>query len=221
MCDFMVDFRIVYDNEAEPGFESGWGFACLIEFEDEKILFDAGWDGRVLLSNMDNFGVRPEDIGRVVLSHAHWDHIGGLPYVRREDMEVYVPRSFSKHLRGELASRFDLHEVEGGQEIRNGVWTTGELENEVEEQSLAVKTDDGILILAGCSHPGVGKILSAASEFGEIYGFMGGFHDFDDYEVLEGLSLVVASHCTSHKEEISELFPEVYEEGSAGYELSL
>lgn len=217
----MVNFKIVYDNEAKSGFESGWGFSCLIEFEDEKILFDTGWDGNVLLSNMENFDVSPDDIGRVVLSHAHWDHIGGLPHVRRGDMEVYVPHSFSKHLRGELASRFELHEVKEGQKIRDGVWTTGELENDIEEQSLAVKTDKGILVVVGCSHPGVRKILSAAEEVGELYGIIGGLHGFDDYEVLEGLDLIIATHCTKHKKEIAELFPKEYVEGRAGYELTL
>lgn len=216
-----MELKIVYDNEASPGFEKGWGFSCLIELGDERILFDTGWDGNVLLSNMKKFGVRPEGIKRVVISHAHWDHLGGLPHIRRRDMQVYVPQSFSRRLREELASRFELHEVKGPQEIREGVWTTGELGREIKEQSLVVKTGKGLVVVVGCSHPGVRNIFSAASKFGGIFGVVGGMHSFKDYEVLEGLGLMVPSHCTVNKKKIAELFPEVYVDGKAGLEIAL
>jgi 7,8-dihydropterin-6-yl-methyl-4-(beta-D-ribofuranosyl)aminobenzene 5'-phosphate synthase len=216
-----MKLNILYDNEAKPGFEKGWGFSCLVELEDDKILFDTGWDGNVLLSNMRKFGVRPEEIKRVVLSHAHWDHIGGLPHVRRQEMHVYVPHSFSKRLRNELASRFNLHEVKDAQKIRDGVWTTGELGKGIKEQSLVVETIKGLVVIVGCSHPGVRNIFSAASKFGKIWGVVGGMHGFKDYEVLEGLDLIVPSHCTVNKKKIAELFPEIYVEGKAGLEITL
>jgi 7,8-dihydropterin-6-yl-methyl-4-(beta-D-ribofuranosyl)aminobenzene 5'-phosphate synthase len=214
-----MKLKIVYDNEARPGFEKGWGFSCLIELEDEKILFDTGWDGNVLLSNLEKLGVRPEEIKRVAISHAHWDHLGGLPHIRRPDMQVYVPQSFSKRLRGELASRFDLHEVKDAQQIREGVWTTGELGKGIKEQALVLKASKGLVIIVGCSHPGVRKIFSAASKFGKISGVVGGMHGFDDYALLEGLDLIVPTHCTVNKRKIAELFPEAYVEGKAGLEI--
>ena len=216
-----MNLKIVYDNEAKPGFEKGWGFSCLIELEDEKILFDTGWDGNVLLSNLKKFGVRPEEIKKVVISHAHWDHLGGLPHIRRRDMQVYVPQSFSRRLREEMASRFDLHEVKGAQQIREGVWTTGELGNEIKEQSLVLKTRKGLVAVVGCSHPGVRKIFSAASKFGKISGVVGGMHGFKDYALLEGLDLIVPTHCTVNKKKIAELFPDAYVEGKAGLEIAL
>ena len=216
-----MNLKIVYDNEAKPGFEKGWGFSCLIELEDEKILFDTGWDGNVLLSNLEKLGVRPEEIKRVVISHAHWDHLGGLPHIRRPDMQVYVPQSFSKRLRGELASRFDLHEVKDAQQIREGVWTTGELGEGIKEQALVLKASKGLVIIVGCSHPGVRKIFSAASKFGKIRGVVGGMHGFKDYALLEGLDLIVPTHCTVNKRKIAELFPEAYVEGKAGLEITL
>jgi 7,8-dihydropterin-6-yl-methyl-4-(beta-D-ribofuranosyl)aminobenzene 5'-phosphate synthase len=214
-----MKLKIVHDNEARPGFEKGWGFSCLIELEDEKILFDTGWDGNVLLSNLEKLGVRPEEIKRVVISHAHWDHLGGLPHIRRPDMQVYVPQSFSKRLRGELASRFDLHEVKDAQQIREGVWTTGELGKGIKEQALVLKASKGLVIIVGCSHPGVRKIFSAASKFGKISSVVGGMHGFDDYALLEGLDLIVPTHCTVNKRKIAELFPEAYVEGKAGLEI--
>jgi 7,8-dihydropterin-6-yl-methyl-4-(beta-D-ribofuranosyl)aminobenzene 5'-phosphate synthase len=214
-----MKLKIAYDNEAKPGFEKGWGFSCLIELEDEKILFDTGWDGNVLLSNLEKLGVRPEEIKRVVISHAHWDHLGGLPHIRRQDLQVYVPQSFSKRLRGELASRFDLHEVKDAQQIREGVWTTGELGKGIKEQALVLKTSKGLVVVVGCSHPGVRNIFSVASKFGKIWGVVGGMHGFDDYALLEGLDLIVPTHCTANKRKIAELFPEAYVEGKAGLEI--
>ncbi|HDI13103.1 MAG TPA: MBL fold metallo-hydrolase [Hadesarchaea archaeon] len=214
-----MKLKIVYDNEARPGFERGWGFSCLVELEEEMILFDTGWDGNVLLSNLKKFGVGPEDIGVVVISHAHWDHLGGLPHIMRRDMEVYVPRSFSKHLKEELASKVDLHEVTGPQEIRKEIWSTGEVGEEFKEQSLILGTRRGLVVLVGCSHPGVKNILSVASKFGRISGIVGGMHGFKDYEVLKGLSLIVPTHCTVNKRKIAKLFPEAYVEGKAGLEI--
>ncbi len=216
-----MNLKIVYDNEAMNDFEAGWGFSALIETENEKILFDTGWDGNVLVSNLDRFGVKPEEIDKVVLSHAHWDHIGGLTHIMRSGMSVFLPRSFSDHLKEELSTRVDLHEIKESQEVTNRVWTTGELENEIEEQALALELEKGLIIIAGCSHPGVPKIISAASDIGKIYGIIGGLHDFEDYKVLEGLEFIAATHCTENKDKIRELYPESFVEVSAGSEIRL
>ncbi|MEM2978707.1 MAG: MBL fold metallo-hydrolase [Candidatus Hadarchaeales archaeon] len=211
---------IAYDSVAKPGFEKGWGFSCLVGLEGERILFDTGWDGNLLLANLKKLGVRSEGIKRVVISHAHWDHLGGLPQLGR-DMELYVPQSFSERLKEELAARFDLHEVRGPQRVCEGVWTTGELGREVGEQSLVVRTKKGLVVVVGCSHPGVRRILAKASEFGRVWGLVGGMHGFRDYGALANLGLIVPSHCTVHKKEILERFTGVSVEGKAGLEIHL
>lgn len=213
----MMKFKIVYDNEAIPGFGRGWGFACLIEAGGRRILFDTGWDGNLLLSNLRRFGVGVKEVNTVVVSHAHWDHLGGLPCLR--GLQLYVPRSFSRPLKEELASRFELHEVRGPQEICEGVWTTGELGGGIKEQSLVLKTGRGLVVVVGCSHPGVRNILSAASGLGKVFGVIGGMHGFRDYGALRGLKLVAPAHCTVHKERIAELFPDAYFEVRAGKEI--
>jgi 7,8-dihydropterin-6-yl-methyl-4-(beta-D-ribofuranosyl)aminobenzene 5'-phosphate synthase len=69
-----------------------------------------------------------------------------------------------------------------------------------------VKTDKGPLILDGCSHPGMGSILDTASRFGQVYGIIGGFHEFFDFKRLTGLYIVCPYHCTQYKAEIKRLF---------------
>lgn len=212
---------IVYDSEALPGFGRGWGFSCLIERGEERLLFDAGWDGALLCSNLRELGIRPEGIGRVVLSHAHWDHLGGLTHLLRRGMHLYVPSSLSGHLKEELSSRSRLHEVRKAGRIGGGIWTTGELGGEVGEQALALKTGRGWVVVVGCAHPGLRRIFSVVSRWGRIAGVVGGMHDFEDYGVLRGLDLIVPCHCTAHRRRIAELFPEAYEEGRAGLEIIL
>lgn len=56
-----MKLRILYDNNARNGFKEGWGFSFLIETSEEKILFDTGWNGNILLHNMKIAGVNPEE----------------------------------------------------------------------------------------------------------------------------------------------------------------
>jgi len=220
-----MKLTIVYDNEVlGEGLKSGWGFSAFIEAGDRNILFDAGWNGDDLLHNLGKLGINPGEIDVIVLSHQHWDHIGGLNHVLDEagNVEVYVPASFSTNLKNEIKSRASLKEVSAGHEITASIYTTGELTGrfngmELAEQSLAIETSKGILVVTGCSHPGVDKILEAASEFGKLYGIVGGFHGFDKYDALADLKTIAPCHCTEHKKEIKEKYPEKVEEAGAGW----
>ena len=55
------------------------GLAFLIETESGCILFDTGQSGTVLLHNLKLLGVEPAAINALAISHAHYDHTGGLP----------------------------------------------------------------------------------------------------------------------------------------------
>ena len=209
---------IVYDNEAsQPGLKSSWGFSCLIETESRAlILFDTGADGATLFHNMRELGINPGDIGKIVISHAHGDHTGGLwdiLEVNRE-AEIYLPASIRAEIRGRKVTP-----VRQPIQISEDVFSTGELKGI--EQSLALKTGKGIVVVAGCSHPGMGEILQAASRFGQVSGIVGGLHGFSDFDRLRGLSLICPCHCTQYKSELRQLFPEQYIACGAGLELEL
>jgi 7,8-dihydropterin-6-yl-methyl-4-(beta-D-ribofuranosyl)aminobenzene 5'-phosphate synthase len=212
-----VKLKVLYDNIALEGFQSGYGFSCLIE--EKSTLFDTGGDVATLLRNLNKLKVDPDDISRVVLSHEHGDHTGGIRILEHfGEGEVYVPRSFSNRLKRRLTScpHVDLKQVGGPQQICDGVFTTGELGGIIKEQSLTVKTGKGWILITGCAHPGLGNILQEASKFGEIYGVMGGFHGFNRLEGLKTLRLIVPCHCTAHKREILNLYPKSSVKCSAG-----
>ena len=195
----MVEFFVVYDNEAIGDFVKGWGFSCYVESK-AKVLFDTGWDGNILLHNLDLAGI--DDFDYIFLSHQHWDHIGGLNHVIDRTSYVVVPKSFSRNLKNEIRRKADLIEVEGMQMIDEGLYTTGELGTDIKEQSLIVDLDDGFFVVTGCSHPGLDKILETAGKLGKIRGVMGGFHGFSRIEILKKYEIVIPCHCTKYKREI-------------------
>ncbi|MCD6300185.1 MAG: MBL fold metallo-hydrolase [Dehalococcoidales bacterium] len=188
----------------QPRLTADWGFACLIEVQGmPPILFDTGASGSILLHNMKQLRLDPRDIGIVVISHPHGDHTGGLRAILEvnRDVELYLPQSLGIEFSGRKITR-----VKQPLEIRQGVFTTGELGGM--EQSLAINTKRGLLVVVGCSHPGVGNILDAASAFGKIYGIIGGFHGFHHFDRLKPLPLICPCHCTQYKSEIMRLFPQ-------------
>jgi len=191
---------IVYDNKANPGFKSGWGFSCLIGTQ-EKILFDTGDSGEKLIYNMKHLGIRPENVDKVVISHNHFDHTGGLKEFLRlnNKAEVLHPTSFSKPTR-----------------ISPTVYSTGALGTFIKEQSLVIDTENGIVVVAGCAHPGLENIIKKSKELGEIYAVIGGFHEFSKLEELRGIKLIAPCHCTKYIQEIRTKYVTEFVEIKAG-----
>jgi 7,8-dihydropterin-6-yl-methyl-4-(beta-D-ribofuranosyl)aminobenzene 5'-phosphate synthase len=208
-----MKITIIYDNEAyKEGLQADWGFSCVVEIKNTpKILFDTGANGAILLSNMEKLKIDPASIQDIVISHAHFDHVGGLSAFLNvnSDVSIYVPASIGKG-----HSEKGVISVDGPMEIYENVFSTGELDNF--EQSMAIKTDDGVVVIAGCSHPGMAHILDAASQFGKVYAVVGGLHGFCEYELFKDLKLICPTHCTQHKQEIKSLYPDRYVQGGAG-----
>ncbi len=195
-----MKITIVYDNEANPGLKSGWGFSCLIEGK-ERILFDTGDSGKKLIYNMKQLNIVPETIDKVVISHNHWDHTGGLKEFSKlnNNAKVFHPKSFSKPT-----------------EIFPGLYSTGALGGLIKEQSLVVNTQKGNLVITGCAHPGLEKIIEKAEQLGTIYGVVGGFHGFSILEKLQKIELIAPCHCTEYKQEIKQKYPAQFREIKAG-----
>lgn len=205
---------IIYDNTAfRKDLEADWGFSALVETHQKRILFDTGANGRILLSNMQKLGINPKEIQDVFISHYHLDHTGGLPDFLKHNnkVRIWIPPSFSSFEREESPREVII--VKGPIKLYKGIYSTGELEGI--EQSLCVKTTKGIVLIVGCSHPKMEHILEVASQFGKVYGLIGGLHGTSP-EALRSLKLICPTHCTQYKAEIKSLYPERYIEGGAG-----
>jgi 7,8-dihydropterin-6-yl-methyl-4-(beta-D-ribofuranosyl)aminobenzene 5'-phosphate synthase len=177
-----ITLTIVYDNNPyEKSLQTAWGFSCVIKGAEKTILFDTGGDGTMLLSNMGKLGIEPLEIDAIVLSHIHSDHTGGLmDFLRRNpDVVLYLPKSFpegfKKEVRSQGATVVEISEPTG---ICRGVYSTGELGSYLQEQSLVVATDKGSIVITGCGHPGIVRIVEAAKEMipGSVGLILGGFH---------------------------------------------
>ncbi|MCD6469441.1 MBL fold metallo-hydrolase [Candidatus Bathyarchaeota archaeon] len=208
--------RILFDNEAREGFRSGWGFSCLV---NEKLLFDTGADLNTLLFNIRRFNVDLNKINKIVFSHEHMDHTGGFQIIGMlGEVEVYVLESFSKHFKQKILSfpNAKMRKINKLEEIDDDIFTTGELGFFIKEQSLIIKRGKNVIVVTGCSHPGLDKILKVASKIGKIYGVIGGFHGFSRLEILRDISLIVPCHCTARKRQIHEMYPTSSIKCSAG-----
>lgn len=199
--------KIVYDNDIHPEgkglrLSKAWGFSLLLRRDAEMVLFDCGWRGSVLLGNMRALGEDPSLITEIVISHNHWDHIGGLCEVLAvaKKAEVHVGRSLSITHKRKIGRMASLKEVDGPQSINGWLSTPGELEGPMNEISLVLHSSSGTLLITGCAHPGLDLILAGASSlYGNIHGAIGGFHGFRDIPALSSLSFVVPCHCTKYK----------------------
>ncbi len=206
--------EIIYDNTSEKGYKSGWGFSCLV---GGKILFDTGEAAEPLFYNMNKLGVDTGAIEAVVISHDHWDHTGGLSGLLRKHpgMKVYGCSGFSDKFRaGVIREGGRLVEADSFLKVGEGVHVTGEIAGEynggyIAEQSLAVETVSGVVVITGCSHPGIVEVIERVKEMFSKAGVsaaLGGFHLKDkDRKTIEsivkrikymGVEKVGPSHCT-------------------------
>jgi 7,8-dihydropterin-6-yl-methyl-4-(beta-D-ribofuranosyl)aminobenzene 5'-phosphate synthase len=178
-----VQIQIVYDNTAaSPGFAEDWGFAAVVTAGDRRVLFDSGADAELFLRNLARLDIDPASISHSIISHHHSDHIKGIYRLalRNPEIRVYFLDSFPESA-FEVARAVGLAPVRvtGPLEIAPGFHTTGPIEGPIPEQALVVETASGPVVLTGCSHPGIVKIVEAVREqrgAGKIRLLAGGFH---------------------------------------------
>ncbi len=228
-----MQVTVVYDNNAcKEGLETGWGFSCVVRDGAKTILFDTG-PGRSLLDNMERLAIEPGSIDIVILSHIHGDHTGGLDGFLGENskVSVYLPKSFPKRLKEKVAGYgAKMFEVERSLEICENVYSTGEVGALRKEQALVIKADKGLVVITGCAHPGIVKMVKTAKDLlgDKVFLVLGGFHvewstrgkikriisAFKDL----GVCYVGPCHCSGHKARamFEKHFGEAYIEVGAG-----
>jgi len=213
-----VDITVLFDDVShDAGLQAAHGAAYLIEGTSRTVLFDTGGDGHILLENMAKLGKDPKAVDAVVVSHAHWDHSGGLfAFIRQASsgIDVFVPKGVSKDFRthAELLGAH-IHVVDEPHAITDVIHSTGEMgeygmAKEKKEQGIVIDAVEGPVVITGCAHPGICHMLERVDEMFEdkIHLVLGGFHlrDATDNALaavireLQGLgvSRVGPTHCT-------------------------
>lgn len=181
-----------------PDFVSGHGVSYLVHTDSATILLDVGDnpDGLAVApfaQNMQALGISWDEVDRVVISHPHPDHVGGLPAWRERTI------SFGE-LPGGLSERLVF--VPHGTTYKGAVHatiptlpapdiaTTGVISYlEVlpmslfapkgGEQALVVHVaGHGLVLITGCGHPGLERLIERAESLynEQIVGIVGGLH---------------------------------------------
>lgn len=193
-----VRLTILYDNNAAvPATRASWGFSCLVEAHGKTVLFDAGGKPEVMGHNLSALNIDASKIDAAVFSHEHGDHTSGFPAVRtRPGIPAYVPRDFHPQEESPSlsASGLRLSEVTHSVEILPGFRISDSLHGPPPEIALAVDSSAGLVVITGCAHPGIIRLLENLSERTgrPIDTVIGGFHllktpDDDVRAIIAGL----------------------------------
>jgi 7,8-dihydropterin-6-yl-methyl-4-(beta-D-ribofuranosyl)aminobenzene 5'-phosphate synthase len=156
------------ENTATSGFLAEAGLSILVQVDGMNILVDTGLSSTVT-HNAQLLGINLSTIDKIILSHGHYDHTGGLrevlrlkkeveiiahpdiwasKYTRRDEQkrERYIGIPFSREELESLGARFKL--TREPVQISEHMLTTGEIqmvsEYEKVEDNLFIK-EDGLL----------------------------------------------------------------------------
>ncbi len=148
-----------------------WGFAALIEADGRRVLLDTGAHPDTVLHNARDLKLDLSDVKEVILTHYHWDHIGGLITLRNEMMKknpaalsvVHVARGIFYSRPGQEGEENQMiavkkeYEATGGKfieheeasEIFPGWWLTGPVPRKYPEHNWSsagkVQTPSGLV----------------------------------------------------------------------------
>jgi len=232
----VVQVTIIYDNyQDDKSLKTDWGFACLVEYQGNKVLFDAGRDAALYKKNVELLEIDPKEIPGLFISHAHGDHTAGMPWITKINPSVkcYLPSSYAE----ELGSRDQLPEnsiaLADPAHLFGPFYSTGDSFEAFREQGLIILTENGGILITGCGHPGpVAMVSKAEKELGiEIHTLIGGLHlmrssENDVLKIAEtlksmGIKQICPTHCTGDNSiaYFKEFFGEDYIQGGSGREI--
>ncbi len=201
---------IPFNNYCLPNLKNklfpDWGFSALLEIDKRLLLFDTGSNGQILLRNLKSLNVKINKIFKVVISHNHWDHTGGLVDIARLNphLEIIAPELDEPLVNKLLQYDVTVNFVKRSIKIEDNLITTPVFKGKIPELGLVIKTAMGNILLTGCAHPGIKNMLKKVPA--PRLAVIGGFHLFlkkldeiikiaKDIEILD-VRYLCPSHCT-------------------------
>ena len=207
-----VTVTVIYDNYVHTeGMKADWGFSIMVSGLKKTVLFDTGMLPEVFESNFRQSGIDPSDIDAVAFSHEHLDHTGGMAAFlkMKTGIPVIMPDAFPADFKKSMADAgMKPLMVNGPAMICEHLYTSGVFKFYLAEQALVLDTKKGLVVMTGCSHPGIVDMLKDIKEkFNKTpYMVFGGFHLLNktDSEMekiiadMKSLGIVRcgATHCT-------------------------
>jgi 7,8-dihydropterin-6-yl-methyl-4-(beta-D-ribofuranosyl)aminobenzene 5'-phosphate synthase len=227
---------LVDNNPYRPGLETAWGLSIYVELDGLSFLFDTGPDPSLLEANVAKLGADLSRLNFVMISHAHRDHTSGLKLVAsiKPGIKVYIPPDpdLARYIRG-IGLRPIV--VNNTMEVSSRVYVIKPLYGPPLEDAVAINTSKGLLVLVGCSHPGVVSIVKQALNDTGVkpYIVIGGLHMFgasvsEVEEVVTrllelGVEKVYPLHCSGDevREYLAHYYRDAYGEGGVGLEIAI
>lgn len=211
----MIKITNIYDNiSCHEKFTPDWGFGCVIEHSNTKIIFDTGAKPEVLENNLKLAQIDPASIDIIIISHKHWDHKGGILWLVKQNpnVKVYMPKTWRNSLEKSLGRYTQkIHTITQNTSINDIFHLVISKNLWISELVLAIRTSNGIIAITGCSHTGIHRIIKNVSCImkEKVYAVFGGFHLFRSstkniYEVMSDLKetkvrFVAPCHCTGER----------------------
>lgn len=207
--------------------ESEHGISFLIKYGDTTVLFDTGQSEK-FLANARELNEDLRAIDHVVISHGHYDHTNGLPFLAdtvTADFTLHVHQDFfdpkyatdgktdaesvsykgcswTREWAEKTVTGLDLITGNGRElvpglhivtnfdhphplEVKNPRFVVRrpgseklEVDDFRDEIAVVLETDNGLIVLVGCSHPGIMNILDTVSArfTAPVYAVLGGTH---------------------------------------------
>ena len=236
-----MNIQILFEKEGlNDKFKTGWGMSYLV---GGGLLFDTGEKFEFLEHNAGIMGIDLSAIKKVVISHQHLGHVGGLiGFLQKYNkVTVYLCEHSSDDLKRQVKDfGAELVEVLTSMEIDKGIFTTGQVvasgsEGLLAEQALLIKDGEKNIVMAGCCHSGVLNIFEKINfaSGGRITAdlFIGGTHlmekdkRYAEYIALrmhEAAKAVSLGHCTGFEaaEGFKKIYGDAYRELKSGMELT-
>ncbi len=125
-----ISLKMIYNNTGEcSGLENAWGLSVWIEDEQGVTLFDTGGDASTLKKNMEHLDLDLNKVNRIIISHNHWDHKGGLEFVLgkvKDKTDLYVVTQDKKEYQTDFPSA-NVIGIDKSSKIHDNIWSTGSL----------------------------------------------------------------------------------------------
>lgn len=110
-----MQIRVLMDNNANDGLACEWGLSLLVEHEGATYLYDTGATG-AFVNNAEAMDIDLANVDACILSHAHFDHAGGLKTFAdaNDDAPIYIASAAKENCYSRAKGELEYIGIEAG-----------------------------------------------------------------------------------------------------------